>query len=97
MELKHLHTFQSLITEISDEVLDLANFLEIPLDVNHRDDHIFIRYSDRELSLGSFFHRRDTDVLLSAEDYCNILMDIKAGLSVIEAYQKQGYTFDPQG
>ena len=94
MELKNLHTFQSLITEISDEVLDLATFLEIPVDIDHRDDHIFIQYRDRPLSLGSFFVRRDTDVLLSAEDYCNILMDIKGGLSVIEAYQKQGYTFD---
>ena len=94
MELKNLHTFQSLITEISDEVLDLAVFLEIPLEIDNNDDHIFIQYRDRPLSLGSFFVRRDTDVLLTTEDYCNILMDIKGGLSVIEAYQKQGYTFD---
>ena len=93
MELKNLHTFQSLITEISDEVLDLASFLEIPLDIDNNDDHIFIKYRDRPISLGSFHVRRDSDVLLSAEDYCNILMDIKGGLSVLEAYQKQGYTF----
>ena len=94
MKLKNLHTFQSLITEISDEVLDLATFLEIPLEIDNRDDHIFIKHHDRALSLGSFHVRRDTDVLLSAEDFCNIIMDIKGGLSVIEAYQKQGYTFD---
>ena len=95
MKLKNLHTFQSLITEISDEVLDLATFLEIPLEIDNRDDHIFIKYRNRPLSLGSFHVRRDTDVLLSAEDYCNILMDVKGGLTVLEAYQKQGYTFDP--
>ena len=95
MKFKKLHTFQSLITEISDEVLDLATFLEIPLEIDNRDDHIFIKYRDRPLSLGSFHVRRDTDVLLTTEDYCNILMDIKGGLTVLEAYQKQGYTFDP--
>ena len=95
MKFKKLHTFQSLITEISDEVLDLATFLEIPLEIDNRDDHIFIKYRNRPLSLGSFHVRRDTDVLLSAEDYCNILMDVKGGLTVLEAYQKQGYTFDP--
>ena len=93
MELKKLDTFQSLITNISDEVIDLATFLEIPLDIDNNDDHIFIQYRDRPLSLASFHVRRATDVLLPAEDYCNILMDIKGGFSVLEAYQKQGYTF----
>ena len=94
MELKNLHTFNSLITEISDEVLDLATFLEIPLDIDNNDDHLFIKCRDRALILGSYFERRDTDVLLTTEDFCNILMDIKGGLSMLEAYQKQGYTCD---
>ena len=95
MKLKNLHTFQSLITEISDEVVDLANFLEIPVNVEKGDDHIFIEYYNKPLSLNTVYTRRDTDLLISAKEFCNILMDVKGGLTVLEAYQKQGYTFDP--
>lgn len=95
MGLKNLHTFQSLITEISDEVVDLANFLEIPVNVEKSDDHIFIEFYNKPLSLNTFYTRRDTDLLISAKEFCNILMDVKGGLTVLEAYQKQGYTFDP--
>ena len=42
MELTRLFTHQSLITETSDELINLAAFLEIPADISLEDDHIYI-------------------------------------------------------
>ena len=93
MELTHLFSHQSLITEISDELLNLASFLEIPADIDLEDDHIFIVDKVGALSLGSFFMRRDSDVLISNKEYSEILLDITSGMTVLEAYNKHGYTF----
>lgn len=93
MELIHLLTCQSLITEISDELVTFAAFLSIPADINRQDDHIFISANEEELSLASFDYRRDSDVLIPTEVFCELLMDIKAGMAILEAYNKQGYTF----
>ena len=86
-----LHTHESLITHISDEVYNLACLLDIPTDIKHDDDHIYITL---ELNVESFPTRRTSDVMVSPKVFCEILMDIEAGLSVREAYKKQGYTFD---
>ena len=93
MELTRLLSHQSLITEISDELLNLASFLEIPADISLEDDHVYIMDKVGALSLGSFFFRRDSDVEIPTELFCEILMDIKAGMTVLEAYNKHGYTF----
>ena len=93
MELTYLFSHQALVTETSDELLDLALFLEIPADIDLEDDHIYIVAKVGELSLGSFFVRRDTDVLIPNETFSEILLDIKAGMTVLEAFNKQGYTF----
>ena len=93
MELTRLLSHQSLITDISDELLNLASFLEIPADIDLEDDHIFIIDKVGALSLGSFFLRRDTDVLISNKACSEILIDIASGMTVLEAYNKQGYTF----
>lgn len=93
MELIHLLTCQSLITEISDELVTFAEFLDIPADINMQDDHVFISGNEEEFSLASFDYRRDSDVLIPTEVFCELLMDIKAGMPILEAYIKQGYTF----
>lgn len=93
MELIHLFSHQYLITEPSDELVNLASFLEIPADIDLEDDHIFIMDKVGELSLGSFHARRDTDVLISNKIYSEILIDITSGMTVLEAYNKHGYTF----
>lgn len=94
MELIKLDSYHALITETSDTLIDLAAFLDIPADINMSDDHVFIINSKGDLSLGSFFIRRTTDVFVPTEVFCEVLMDIKAGMSVLEAYIKQGYSFD---
>ena len=93
MELTHLFTHQSLITETSDELINLAAFLEIPADISLEDDHIYIVDKVGALSLGSFFIRRDSDILIPNTTYSEILIDIASGMTVLEAYNKHGYTF----
>lgn len=94
MELIHLLTYQSLITEISDELVTFAAFLDIPTDINIQDDHVFISSNEEELAAAPCHFRQDSDVSIPTEAFCEILMDIKGGMSVLEAFNKQGYTFD---
>ena len=93
MGLIHLITCHSLITEISDELVTFAAFLDIPADIDMQDDHIFISGNEEEFSLASFYFRGDSDVLIPTEVFCEVLMDIKAGMSILEVYNKHGYTF----
>ena len=93
MELIYLFSHQSLITKTSDELLNLAAFLEIPADIDLEDDHIYILDKVGALSLGSFFMRRESDVLIPNKTYSEILIDITSGMTVLEAYNKHGYTF----
>ena len=93
MELIKLLSHQALITEPSATLTSLAAFLELTADIDMSDDHVFISDSTGDLYIGSFFMRRDTDVFVPNEVFCEILMDIKAGITVLEAFNKQGYTF----
>ena len=93
MELIKLDLHESLITEVSGEVADLASFLGIPHDIQSKDDHIYIKYDCLHIELTSFYIRRSNDVMVSTKVFCEILIDIKSGMTVLEAYNKQGYTF----
>ena len=93
MELTHLFSRQSLITEISDELLNLASFLGIPADIDLEDDHIYILDKVGALSLGSFHARRESDILIPNKEYSEVIIDITSGMTVLEAYNKHGYTF----
>ena len=93
MELIQLSLHESLVTEVSGEVADLASFLGIPYEIDNDHDHIYIKFDCLPLELTSFYLRRNSDVMVSPKVFCEILMDIKGGLTVLEAYNKQGYTF----
>ena len=93
MGLIKLYSREALITAISDEVSDLAAFLDIPTNIDREDDHIYIRDFNSVVSLDTFHNRRASDVMVSPKVFCEVLMDIKSGMSVREAYNKQGYTF----
>ena len=93
MGLIHLFSHQSLITEISDELINLAAFLGIPADIDLEDDHIYILDKVGALSLGSFRARRESDILISNETFSDLLIDITSGMTILEAYNKHGYTF----
>lgn len=88
-----LYSHQALITKPSVELLDLAAILDIPVDVNLEDDHVFIADSEKDLAIISFIIRRDSDVCIATKDFCELLMDIKGGMTALEAFNKQGYTF----
>ena len=93
MELIKLVLPESLITEVSDEVADFAAFLDIPYDIHSEDDHIYIEEASLPLQLTSFSIRRNSDVEVSTKVFCEILMDIVGGLTILEAYNKQDYTY----
>ena len=88
-----LHTHESLITHVSDEVYNLTCLLDIPTYIAHDDDHFYIREYKSVLSIESYPVRCARDVMVSSEVFCEVLMDIKGGMSVLEAFNKQGYTF----
>ena len=88
-----LYTHEALVTHVSDEVYNLACLLDIPTDISHNDDHIYIKESKSVLSIVSHPIRCTRDVMVSSEVFCELLMDIKGGMSVLEAFNKQGYTF----
>lgn len=93
MKYIHLFSHQSLIAEISDELVNLASFLEIPADIDPEDDHIYIADKVGALSLGSFHMRKESDVLIPNKTYSDLLIDITSGMTILEAYNKHGYTF----
>lgn len=93
MELIELTLHESLITEVSGEVVNFAAFLDIPYNIQSEDDHIYIKEASLPIELTSFYLRRNSDVMVSTKVFCEILMDIKGGLTVLEAYEKQGYTY----
>ena len=93
MELIQLSSHEALVTEISSEVADLASILGIPYEINNDHDHIYIKFDCLPLELTSFYLRRSSDVEVSTKVFCEILMDIKGGMTVLEAFNKQGYTF----
>ena len=93
MELIQLFSHEALVTEIPGEVANLASFLDIPYNIQSEDDHIYIKENPLPIELASFYLRRNSDVMVSTKVFCEILMDIKGGLTVLEAYNKQGYIF----
>ena len=94
MELIQLFSHQYLITEPSDDLINLASFLGIPADIHLEDDHVYIEDKVGAPSLGSFIVRRDNDILISNETYSELLIDITSGMTILEAYNKHGYTFE---
>ena len=93
MQYIKLASHQALITEVSPNVYDLAAFLEIPHEIEVGDDHIYIKEDFLPLAISSFHIRSTNDVMVSSKVFCEILIDIVGGLTVLEAYNKQVYTF----
>ncbi len=54
MKLIKLCSHEDLVTAISDEVADLAAILDIDTNIEHKDDHIYIKNPFTAMSLDSF-------------------------------------------
>ena len=96
MTLHKLSTPYSLITDIDDLVLALADILNVETCcVNSAHDHMYISniYDENNVYLISSAFRTPSDVWLSPEKFCELILDILSGMPAKEAYNKQGYTF----
>lgn len=82
-----------LVTPIDETVINLANALGIQtITVSTQDEFLYIVETTPIVSIDSFMKHHE-DVVASNEVFCEILMDYMSGMRLLDAYQKQGYTF----
>lgn len=96
MTLHKLSTPYSLVTDVDEIVLALANILNVDTSsINPTHDHIYITniYDENEARLISSAFRAPSDVCISPENFCELFIDILSGMPAKKAYNKQGYTF----
>ena len=96
MTLHKLATPYSLITDIDDLVITLADILNVKTSyINPTHDHMYIAnvYDRHSMYLTSSPIRAPSDVLISPDRFYELLQDILSGMPTIVAYSKQGYIF----
>ena len=96
MSLQLLSTPARLITDVDPVIINLCEQLGIKtfwIDFGH--DHMFIAQAQnlKRLFLTTASKRRNEDVYTTPDVFLNILLDIASGMSVITAFEKQGYTY----
>ena len=97
MNLITLDSPEYLTTPMDSSILTLAHLLNVELDTpfNTRDPYLFL-VIDREtqsLIRISSDYAMELDIEVSSKVFSEIIMDITSGMSVITAFEKQGYTF----
>ena len=100
MTLHKLVAPYSLITDINDLVITLANVFNVETwNIKPTHDHIYIAnaYDRHSMYLTSSATRTSDDVWISPDSFYELLQDILSGMPAIEAFNKQGYTFNKQG
>lgn len=96
MSLHKLSTPYSLITDIDDLVITLADILNVDISsIDPSHDHIYIAnvYDRNSMYLASSPIRTPSDVWISPDRFYEVMQDILSGMPAIEAYSKQGYIF----
>ena len=97
MNLITLESPAYLITPMDSSILTLAHLLNVELgkSFNIDDPYLFL-VIDREtqslLRISSDYPNA-SDVEVSSKTFSEIIMDIASGMSVITAFEKQGYTY----
>ena len=95
MSLQLLSTSARLITDVDPVIINLCEQLGIKtcwIDIEH--DHMHLALIDSpEMFLTSASIRSKEDVYVTPDVFLNILLDIASGMSVITAFEKQGYTY----
>ena len=98
MNLINLYYPGDLITPMDSSILTLAHLLNVELDIlfNPKVPYLFLEI-DREtqslIQISSDYPRK-SDVEVSSKVFSEIIMDIASGMSVITAFEKQGYTYE---
>ena len=97
MSLQLLNSAGRLITDIDPVIINLCEQLEINsrwIDIEH--DHMYLALADSpEMFLTTASLRLKGDVYTTPDVFLNILLDIASGMSAITAFERQGYTYEP--
>lgn len=95
MDLIKLLTPGHLIVDIDISIIQLAEILSLPINIDTADDHLFIDTTAQRTfkELTSFGFITSQDERVSTEVFSEILIDIASGMTVKAAYEKQGFTF----
>lgn len=86
-----------LTTPMDNSILTLAHLLNVELDTpfNTNVPYIFLMVDQKSESLIEIAsdYAMDSDVEVSSKVFSEIIMDIASGMTVITAFEKQGYTY----
>lgn len=86
-----------LTTPMDSSILTLAHLLNVELGKPFNTDvpYLFLLIDRETQSLIqiSYDYARESDVEVSSKVFSEIIMDIASGMSVITAFEKQGYTY----
>ena len=98
MNLITLHAPRYLTTPMDSSILTLAHLLNVELGkpFNTRDPYLFLavdRKTENLIEISSDY-ATDLDIEVSSKVFSEIIMDIASGMSVITAFEKQGYTYE---
>ena len=97
MKLITLVSPEYLTTPMDSSILTLAHLLNVEIDTfsNPRNPYIFLVVDQKTESLLEIAsdYATESDVEVSSKIFSEIIMDIASGMSVITAFEKQGYTY----
>ena len=87
-----------LTTRMDNSILTLAHLLNVGIDTpfNTNVPYIFLvvdKETHRLLQISSDYSA-DADVEVSSKIFSEIIMDIASGMTVITAFERQGYTYE---
>ena len=86
-----------LTTSMDSSILTLAHLLNVecskPFNANFPYLFLVIDRETQSLIQISYDYARESDVEISSKVFSEIIMDIASGMSVITAFEKQGYTY----
>lgn len=96
MKLHNVITPSYLIVDPDSSIVDLAYLLGLDVDVDLSHDHFHIHSDAKHKFQALTSYRSPTlrDVRVSPEVFSKILIDVASGMSVITAFEKQGYTYE---
>lgn len=96
MKLCRLLAPSYLIVDPDSSIVDLAYLLGLEVDVDLSHDHFHIHANTHHefQALTSYVSPTLNDVRVTPEVFSKILIDIASGMTVMTAFEKQGYTYE---
>ena len=98
MNLITLDSPRYLTTPMDNSILTLAHLLNVEIDTTFdpKDPYLFLKVDQKTESLLKIDsdYATGSDIEVSSKTFSEIIMDIASGMSVITAFEKQGYTYE---